>query len=88
MLDTDERLIEIYDCIDSYKVTHGYSPNQDEIAEALHMTKAHVVQAMEMMEAEGMIVQPRGLRQAIKLLSRQPNGNSLNTDNSSRMMSG
>jgi DNA-binding MarR family transcriptional regulator len=73
-VNTDELLAEIYDYIHSFKSTNGYSPNQEEIAQALGMTKALVVQTMNMMEAEGMIVQPRGLLTAIKLLSRQPTG--------------
>jgi DNA-binding MarR family transcriptional regulator len=76
----DDLLTETYDCIATFKATHGYSPNQEEIAQALGMTKALVVQTMDMMEAEGMIVQPRGLLTAIKLLSRQPTGKRVITD--------
>jgi DNA-binding MarR family transcriptional regulator len=75
MIDIDDRLTEIYDYIATYKGMHGYSPSQDDIAEAMGLTKREVAQAMDTMETRGMIVQPRGLLRVIKLLPRQPNGN-------------
>jgi len=68
----DERLTEIYDFIQTYKAKHGYSPSHEDIAEALGASKFTVFHDMETMENLGMLVQPRGLLQAIKLLSRQP----------------
>lgn len=82
MIEMDNRITQIYDQIETYKVQHGYSPTYEDIAQALGMHKAQVVQAMERMERLGMIVQPRGLLKAIKLVSRQPNEHKLRTRSS------
>jgi hypothetical protein len=73
----DAELFEVYDFIESYKAKHGYSPSLDDIADALGVTKGMVYHQMETMENLGMIVQPRGLLKAIKLISRQPNPSAL-----------
>jgi len=70
----DERLCVVYDWIETYKTKTGYSPSHQEIADGLNISTAQVFQAMELMESQGMIVRPRGLLKAIKLLSRQPVG--------------
>jgi DNA-binding MarR family transcriptional regulator len=68
----DDRLLEIYDYIQSYKAKRGYSPALDEIAAALGVDKGTVFHHLETMESRGMILRPRGLLQAIRLRSRQP----------------
>lgn len=72
MLNPDDQLIEIYDYIQSYKAKRGYSPVLEEIAAALGMNRGTVFHHLEAMEKRGMILRPRGLLQAIKLRSRQP----------------
>ena len=73
----DERLTEIYDFIQTYKAKHGYSPSHEDIAEAMGVSKFTVFHDMETMENLGMLMQPRGLLRAIKLLSRQPDGHTV-----------
>jgi DNA-binding MarR family transcriptional regulator len=56
----------------NYKAKRGYSPALEEMAAALGMDKGTVFHHLETMEKRGMILRPRGLLQAIKLRSRQP----------------
>lgn len=72
MFNMDDDLIEIYDYIQSYKAKRGYSPALEEIAAALGVDKGTIFHRLETMEKRGMILRPRGLLQAIKLRSRQP----------------
>lgn len=72
MFNQDDQLIQIYDYIQSYKSKRGYSPALEEMAAALGMDKGEVFHHLETMEKRGMILRPRGLLQAIKLRSRQP----------------
>jgi DNA-binding MarR family transcriptional regulator len=72
MFNLEDQLIEIYDYIQSYKAKRGYSPALEEMAAALGMDKGTVFHHLETMEKRGMILRPRGLLQAIKLRSRQP----------------
>lgn len=75
----DSQLLKLYDFIEAYKETHGYSPTQDEIADSFGITKTQLFHAMSAMETLGMIVQPRGLLKAIKLLPRRPDWNTAST---------
>jgi len=68
-----DRLSEIYDFIEAYKAKYGYSPALEDIAEALNADKGAIFHQLETMESMGMILRPRGMLRAIKLLSRQPN---------------
>lgn len=68
----DQPLIELYDFIATYKASHGYSPSLEDIADAMHISRSSVFHRLEVMEKQGMIVQPRGFLRAIKLLSRAP----------------
>jgi len=72
-----ERLSDIYDFIESYKAKWGYSPSLEDIAAALEADKAAVFHHLETMESLGMIVRPRGMLRAIKLISKQPNWDAL-----------
>ncbi len=63
----EQQFVDIYNFIAAYKEQYGYSPTQQDIAEAMHLSKAQVFYALEMMEDLGMLVVPRGLLQAIKL---------------------
>jgi DNA-binding MarR family transcriptional regulator len=72
MFNMDDQLIQIYDYIQSYKAKRGYSPALEEMAAALGLDKGAVFHHLETMEKRGMILRPRGLLQAIKLRSRQP----------------
>jgi DNA-binding MarR family transcriptional regulator len=72
MFNLEDQLIEIYDYIQSYKAKRGYSPALEEMAAALGLDKGTVFHHLETMEKRGMILRPRGLLQAIKLRSRQP----------------
>jgi SOS-response transcriptional repressor LexA len=75
----DAHLLKLYDFIEAYKAKHGYSPSHEEIAASFGISKTHLSQLMAAMETQGMIVQPRGLLKAIKLLPRRPEWNRLET---------
>lgn len=66
----EQQFADIYNFIAVYKEQYGYSPTQQDIAEAMNLSKAQVFHALEMMEDLGMLIVPRGLLQAIKLLTQ------------------
>lgn len=70
------RFLNIYDYIETHKAQRGYSPSADEIGAGLGLTRMQVLHAMHEMEKLGMLVQPRGMLQAIKLMPRQESWNS------------
>jgi DNA-binding MarR family transcriptional regulator len=75
-----DRLSEIYDFIEAYKAKAGYSPALEDIAGALNVDKSAVYHHLETMESLGMIVRPRGMLRAIKLLTREPSWNQVVTE--------
>lgn len=66
----EQQFVDIYNFIAAYKEQHGYSPTQQDIAEAMNLSKGQVFRALERMEDLGMLIVPRGLLQAIKLLTQ------------------
>lgn len=77
MVSMYQRIFDIYDYIEEYRVRNGQIPTQKEISIAVDCDPSTVAKNLTKMEKLGMIQRPERKMRAIILVTRKPNWDAL-----------